>query len=385
MWYCAAVVVRMAKNMGSFSALEKWDPVTNSNEQSSEHIFKTPSPFWNQDLIFRRARHVRESTPDIVSDPFNLYNYRCDFTTPDISCVIGANQIHPSLSQNPTSSRYLPPSSKLLVTDPNALHSIGRGASYWSYLTPEVGHGLVKGFRKVHNPQIDPSSASYFYTGVVRDVLKRDPNEGVKMCMQKERPRYSHWYHKPQGQRICSKRDSERHYVKNNPLLGSLLYTDSNKEHFKHQPLDLNRSTHAVPEESKWQSEKQPREELPLLVWRGDAEKHNRQSSSSALWIPRRFVEGSLVELEGGRLKRVEDLRTEDLEQCAQLHPELMLKRFTVLKITPSRTPVLTSLHVEIEHDRSLVSKHTDRKYSWYAYNSNCLLWNTAFSGELFL
>ncbi|XP_051768450.1 uncharacterized protein LOC127522475 [Ctenopharyngodon idella] len=348
----------MAKNTGSFSVLEKWDSVPNSNEQSSEHIFKTPSPFWNQELIFRRPRHVRESTPDTVTDAFNLYNYRC-----------GANQIHPSLSQNPTSCRYLPPSSKLFVTDPNTLHSIGRGTSYWSYLTPEVG--LVKGFRKLQNPQIDPSSASYFYTGVVRDVLKRDiPTEEVKMCMQKERPRYSHWYHKPQSQRICSKRDSERHYVKNNPLLGSLLYTDSNKEHFKqntmynhHQPLDFNRSTHAVPEESKWQSEKHKREELPLLVWRGDAEKHNYQSntstpsksSSSALWILRRFVEGSLVELEGGRLKRVEDLRTEDLEQCAQLHPELMLKRFTVLKITPSHTPALSCLHVEIEHDHSLL------------------------------
>ncbi|CAM4732780.1 unnamed protein product [Leuciscus chuanchicus] len=364
----------MARNTSSSSEFEKWNSVPNSNEQSSEHIFKTPSPFWNQELIFRRPRHVRESTPDIVTDAFNLYNYRCDLgsVTPDLSCVIGANQIHSSLSQNSTNSRYLPPSSKLLVTDPNTLHSIGRDTSYWSYLTPGVGHGLVQGFRKLPNPQVDPLSASYFYTGVVRDVLRRDiPNEEVKMCMQNERSKYSHWYHEPQSQRICSKRDSDRHYVKNNPLLGSLLYTDSNKAHFKHitkynhhQPLDLNCSTHAVPEGSKWQGENQTREELPLLVWRGDAEKHNHlsntithsTSSSSALCILRRFIEGSLVELEGGQLKRVEDLRTEDLEQCAQLNPELMLKRFTVLKITPSHTPALSCLHVEIEHDHSQLS-----------------------------
>lgn len=367
----------MARNTSSSSVLETWNSVPNSNEQSSEHIFKTPSPFWNQELIFRRPRHVRESTPDIVTDAFNLYNYRCDLgsVTPDLSCVIGANQIHSSLSQNSTSSRYLPPSSKLLVTDPNTLHSLGRDTSYWSYLTPGVGHG----FRKQPNPQVDPLSASYFYTGVVRDVLRRDiPNEEVKMCMQNERSKYSPWYHEPQSQRICSKRDSERHYVKNNPLLGSLLYTDSNKKHFKHhhynhhQPLDLNCSTHAVAEGSKWQGENQTREELPLLVWRGDAKKHNHQSntithstsSSSALCILRRFIEGSLVELEGGQLKRVEDLRTEDLEQCAQLHPELMLKRFTVLKITPSHTPALHCLHVEIEHDHSQVSTHMNRKYS---------------------
>jgi len=371
----------MARNTSSSSVLGKWNSVPNSNEQSSEHVFKTPSPFWNQELLFRRPRHVRESTPDIVTDAFNLYNYRCDLgsVTPDLSCVIGANQIHSSLSQNSTSSRYLPPSSQLLVTDPNTLHSIGRDTSYWTYLTPGVRHGLVKGFSKLPNPQVDPL-ASYLCTGVVRDVLRRDiPNEEVKLCMQNERSKYSHWYHEPQSQRICSKTDSERHYVKNNPLLGSLLYTDSNKKYLKqntkynhHQPLDLNCSTHVALEGSKWQGESQTREELPLLVWRGDAEKHNplsntithSTSSSSALCILRRFIEGSLVELEGGRLKRVEDLRTEDLEQCAQLHPELMLKRFTVLKITPSHTPALSFLHVEIEHDHLQVSTHMERKYS---------------------
>ncbi|XP_052466286.1 uncharacterized protein LOC128022607 [Carassius gibelio] len=362
----------MAKNKSS-SILEKWDsaPI----EQSSEPIFKTPSPFWNQDLIFRRPRQVRESTPDVVTGGFNFYSYSCDLgsvTTPDLSCVIGGNPIHPSQSLNSPSRRYLPPSSKLLVTNPNMLHSLGRSTSYWNYSTPEVGHGPVKGFRKLENPQIDPLSASYFYRGVVRDTLRSDiPTQEVKSCMQRERPRYSHWYHEPQNQRICSKRDHERHYVKNNPLLGSLLHTDSNREYFKHnmeynhhQQLDLNYSTHAVPEESKQESEKLKSEELPLLVWREEAEKHNQQtntsthpkSSSSALRVLRRFAEGSLVELEGGRLKRVEDLKMDDLERCAQLHPELTLRRFTVLKMTPSNTPTLSCLHLEIEHDHSQLS-----------------------------
>ncbi len=359
----------MAKNTSSSSVFEKWDSVP--NEQPSEPIFKTPSPFWNQDLIYRRSRQVREPTP-VVTDGFNVYTYRCDLgpvTSPDLSCVIGANQIHHSPSLNSTSSRYVSPSSKLLVSNPNTLHSIGSGTSYWSHLTPEVGHGLVKGFRKLHNPQIDPLSASYFYRGFVRDTLRRDiPNEEVQMCMQKERPRYSDWYHEPQSQR----RDHGRHYVKNNPLLGSLLHTDSTKQYFKHnieynhhQPLNLNNPTYAVPEESQRESEKQTRKELPLLVWREEAEKHNLQTnttssqskSSSALWSLRRFAEGTLVELEGGQLKRVEDLKMEDLEQCSLLHPELTLKRFTVLKRTPSPTPTLSCLHVEIEHDHSQVKK----------------------------
>ncbi|XP_051528128.1 uncharacterized protein LOC127425885 [Myxocyprinus asiaticus] len=201
--------------------------------------------------------------------------------------------------------------------------------------------------------------------------------------MGMETHRYSHWYHGPENQRILhrSKRDHEKLYVKNNPVLGSLLYTDSHKEYFKHnteynhqQMRALDNSTHYMAEESKWGGEKQTREELPLLVWRGDAEKHNHhinssthsKSSSSALSVLHRFVEGSMVELEGGRLKRVEDLKMEDLEQCAELHPELRLSRFTVLNITPSHAPALSCLHVKLEHDHSQLSLEVSEEFPFF-------------------
>ncbi|KAI7795543.1 uncharacterized protein LOC130571630 [Triplophysa rosa] len=327
-------------NMSSFSVLEKLDSMPNCNEQPPAPIFKTPSPFWNQESVFRRPRHVREPTPD----PLTLYPYRY----PDLSCATGLNHIYSSLNVNSmnASNRYL--TSKYLVNDPN----IGRGTYYCSYLTSEVEDGL----RNPHHPQTDPFLASYYYRGAVQDVLRRDvPSEEINTGSQKKRPREeTYWYHGPEKKRILHG-SKKRHYVKNNQLSGSLQYAESNKNNH-HQPT-LNPSMF---EQSK-DGENQTREELPLLDGREDAEKHQRnqsthsESSSPVLCVLHRFVEGSLVELEGGRLKRVEDLRMEDLEQCAEQHPELKLERFTVLKITPSRTPAVL-LHVEIERDHSQLS-----------------------------
>nr|XP_017213765.1 uncharacterized protein LOC101886356 [Danio rerio] len=353
----------------SSSILEKWDSLPSCNEQLPEPIFKTPSPFWNQDIIFKRPR--QEYTPDAVREAYNLYTYRCDLgsrVSPDLR--FGAAQTHSSLSLNSSNSRYLPPSSELLVTDPNMLH-FGRGPSYWRYFTPEAGYGLVKGFRKLRNPQTDTLPASYFYRGVNRDVLRRDfPMEETQTGMQKHRLRYSHCYQEPQSQRVSSKRDCERYYVKTNPLLGSLLHADPSKELFKYN--SEHSQHHLLGFSNDAGAEKKTSEGLPLLLWSGDAQKRSRnahvKSSSSALWVLRRFVEGSLVELEGGRLKRVEDLRTEDLELCAQLHPELMLKRFTVLKIIPSHTPALSSLRVQIEHDYSQLSLEVSEGMPFFVY-----------------
>nr|XP_055039616.1 uncharacterized protein LOC129427259 isoform X1 [Misgurnus anguillicaudatus] len=340
-------VVTMA-NTSSFS-------VPNCNEQSSAPVFKTPSPFWNQDSVFRRPKHIRESTSD-VTDGFPLYPYGCDFSSlrnPDISYATGLNQIYSSM--NP-SSTYITPSSKLLVSDPNALHGIGRGTYHWSYLAS----GVEDGFRNLHNPQIDPFLASYYYRGAVRDVLQGDVSSektesGMKNNKRARGEKY--WYHRPQKQGILHsfRKDSARHCVKNNPLLGSLLYTDTNKNN-NHNP-NLNHFSPATPV-SKRNGENQTREELPLLDWREDADKNNHQTntstqtSSSVLCVLHRFVEGSLVELESGRLKRIEDLQMEDLEQCAELHPDLKLERLTVLKIMPSHKPALL-LHVTLERDHS--------------------------------
>lgn len=321
-------------NISSFSVLEKLDSVPNCNEQPAP-IFKTPSPFWNQESVFRRPRQAREPTPD----PLTLYPYRY----PDLPCATGLSHMYSTLNVNSmnASNRYL--TSKFLANDPH----IGRGTYYCSYLTSEDGLR--------NHPQTDPFLASYYYRGAVQDVLRRDfPNEEIKMGLHKKRPREeTYWYHGPHKKRILLG-SKKRHYVKNNPLSGTLLYEDLNNNH---QRPTLNPS---MSEESK-DGENQTREELPLLDGREDAEKHQgntstgSESSSPVLCVLHRFVEGSLVELEGGRLKRVEDLRMEDLEQCAEQHPELKLERFTVLTITPSHTPAVL-LHVKIERDHSQVN-----------------------------
>ncbi|KAJ8370677.1 hypothetical protein SKAU_G00107050 [Synaphobranchus kaupii] len=58
------------------------------------------------------------------------------------------------------------------------------------------------------------------------------------------------------------------------------------------------------------------------------------------------FARGSLIELSGGRLKRVEDLQTEDFLVCADTSPEFHLSSCTVLLISPSSASGFSHLQV---------------------------------------
>ncbi|XP_076875030.1 LOW QUALITY PROTEIN: uncharacterized protein LOC143525236 [Brachyhypopomus gauderio] len=58
------------------------------------------------------------------------------------------------------------------------------------------------------------------------------------------------------------------------------------------------------------------------------------------------FVKGSLIELAGGRLKRVEELRTEDFLQSADTSPEFHLSTCTVLLISPGPADGFNHLQV---------------------------------------
>ncbi|KAL4604986.1 hypothetical protein GN956_G25378 [Arapaima gigas] len=58
------------------------------------------------------------------------------------------------------------------------------------------------------------------------------------------------------------------------------------------------------------------------------------------------FTKGSLIELSGGHLRRVEDLQTEDFLLCANTSPEFHLSFCTVLLISPSSTPGFSNLQV---------------------------------------
>ncbi|CAJ1084862.1 histone-lysine N-methyltransferase 2A [Xyrichtys novacula] len=60
------------------------------------------------------------------------------------------------------------------------------------------------------------------------------------------------------------------------------------------------------------------------------------------------FTKGSLIELASGRLKRVEELRTEDFLRSADTSPEFHLSTCTVLLISPSSAQGFSHLHVHL-------------------------------------
>ncbi|KAJ8409007.1 hypothetical protein AAFF_G00240280 [Aldrovandia affinis] len=79
---------------------------------------------------------------------------------------------------------------------------------------------------------------------------------------------------------------------------------------------------------------------------------YSRPSSSGPALPPQppvllpHFARGSLIELSGGRLKRVEELQTEDFLLCADTSPEFHLSSCTVLLISPSPAPGFSHLQV---------------------------------------
>ncbi|XP_068452919.1 ataxin-1 [Clinocottus analis] len=60
------------------------------------------------------------------------------------------------------------------------------------------------------------------------------------------------------------------------------------------------------------------------------------------------FTKGSLIELAGGRLKRVEELRTEDFLRSADTSPEFHLSTCTVLLISPGSAQGFSHLQVHL-------------------------------------
>ncbi|KAI1890863.1 hypothetical protein AGOR_G00157980 [Albula goreensis] len=58
------------------------------------------------------------------------------------------------------------------------------------------------------------------------------------------------------------------------------------------------------------------------------------------------FRKGSLIDLGGGRLRRVEELRTEDFLLCPDPSPDIHLSSCTVLLISPSPDPAFSRLQV---------------------------------------
>ncbi|XP_046881928.1 uncharacterized protein LOC124471468 [Hypomesus transpacificus] len=75
--------------------------------------------------------------------------------------------------------------------------------------------------------------------------------------------------------------------------------------------------------------------------------------SDQAPWLLPHFAAGSLIELRDGRLKRVEDLQTEDFQLGSEVSPELHISSCTVQHISPSSSPAFSRLLILLHKELS--------------------------------
>lgn len=363
----------------------------NSNEAPAEPVFKTPSPFWNQNN-FRRPRRTRDPATVSYIDLHSAATYHPLWT--DAGWASNQVLLHP-LGDNRTFSPwgpYFESSEQLLGAShhnrnaPMTSHDFYGASSYWNYVpVTEQRDLLFKTHGRYSNqskPKIIkpiPQSLASHYT---RRVLHKDfprgqfdvgsvgdgqweerlQNESAKTDMRKRKRKYiREGINQDSGHFAEAGTDLSRHkyYSEFRDLsqARAAKTEDLQCQRFPviHQPCANN-------EQLKSGTEGTMRDEHPLLGRSEKAETQEQQELAlSSAHLLSRFFEGSLIELNGGQLKRVEDLQLEDFECCTASCPELSLTRFTVKKITCSDKPGLICLEVEVDdylHSKVHTQKH---------------------------
>ncbi|KAI5620599.1 ataxin-1 [Silurus asotus] len=89
-------------------------------------------------------------------------------------------------------------------------------------------------------------------------------------------------------------------------------------------------------------------------------------SPSSAL--PSFFMKGSIIQLADGELKRVEDLRTEDFLQSAEVSRELKIDSSTVERIDSSRTPDAVIIQFSVGEHKAQVCVEVLVEYPFFVF-----------------
>ncbi|XP_072536458.1 ataxin-1 [Salminus brasiliensis] len=89
-------------------------------------------------------------------------------------------------------------------------------------------------------------------------------------------------------------------------------------------------------------------------------------SPSSAL--PPYFMKGSIIQLADGELKRVEDLRTEDFLQSAEVSGELKIDSSTVERIDTSRTPDAVIIQFSVGEHKAQVCVEVLVEYPFFVF-----------------
>lgn len=359
-----------------------------SNEAPAEPVFKTPSPFWNQNN-FRRPRRTREPATVSYIDLHSAATYHPLWT--DAGCASNQVLLHP-LGDNGTFSSWGPyfESSEQLLgashhnrNDLMNVHDFYGPSSYWSYIPlTEQRDLLVKSYGRFSNqykPKIIkpiPRSLQSHYT---RRALHKDSPRGQS---EVGGVRGAQWDERLQNESAktdmrMGKRNYVREGLKQNCSHAAEDGTDLSRhkyysefrnlsqagapktEDLQHQRFPVIHQFCSNNEQLKSGTELTMRDEHPLLARSETAETQKQQELAlPSSQLLSRFFEGSLIELDGGRLKCVEDLQLEDFECCTASCPELRLTRFTVKRITCSYKPGLMCLEVEV--DDNLHSKvHT--------------------------
>ncbi|KAJ8334265.1 hypothetical protein SKAU_G00399040 [Synaphobranchus kaupii] len=89
---------------------------------------------------------------------------------------------------------------------------------------------------------------------------------------------------------------------------------------------------------------------------------------TSAPSLPPYFIKGSIIQLADGELKRVEDLRTEDFIQSAEISGELKIDSSTVERIDGSPTPNFAIIQFAVGEHRAQVSVEVLVEYPFFVF-----------------
>ncbi|XP_067282813.1 ataxin-1a [Pseudorasbora parva] len=88
----------------------------------------------------------------------------------------------------------------------------------------------------------------------------------------------------------------------------------------------------------------------------------------SAPSLPPYFTKGSIIQLADGELKRVEDLKTDDFIQSAEISNELKIDSSTVERIDSSHTPNFAIIQFAVGEHRSQVSVEVLVEYPFFVF-----------------
>uniref|UniRef100_A0A3P8UVN2 Ataxin 1 n=1 Tax=Cynoglossus semilaevis TaxID=244447 RepID=A0A3P8UVN2_CYNSE len=91
-------------------------------------------------------------------------------------------------------------------------------------------------------------------------------------------------------------------------------------------------------------------------------------SSSSPVALPPFFMRGSIIQLADGELKRVEDLKTEDFIQSAEISSELKIDSSTVERIDSGQTPNVVVIQFSVGELKAQVCVEVLVEYPFFVF-----------------